>query len=330
MRKIFSLLLSINLAAIGSADVECPGKYKHKLSKPSIIRGEGPSVRQSVRHSQRVSNLVSLVGTSTFGGSTCTSLLDHCLSQGRLVEKESCGRRCSGNSVPDVYGQRCRDDSARLRPVLLMTGLKEVLETQLINLRRALDTSGLRTATRDIEQIPSIGGLARRDYEVVTEALANLYNVQGTDFVLDLYFEYFKKRINTRVTKIENTLYEIQDGENRFNTVLRHIRALYNEFAYKIKDLNDEIERKRNFVTKALTQLALFNEMIAAVKQNRKTLDTSELVVDFFSALQTNYLQIENEYEKNGTRKAIDKVFDGLPGIISIGYSLFTSDPNEG
>lgn len=294
MRKIFSLLLSINLAALGSADLECP------------------------------------VGTSTFGGSTCISLLDHCLNQGRLVEKESCGRRCSGNSVPDVYGQRCRDDSARLRPVLLMTGLKEVLETQLINLRRALDTSGLRKAIRDIEQIPSIGGLARRDYEVVTEALANLYNVQGTDFVLDLYFEYFKKRVNTRVTKIENTLYEIQDGENRFNTVLRNIKALYNEFAYKIKDLNDEIERKRNFVTKALTQLALFNEMLTAVKQNRKTLDTSELVVDFFSALQTNYLQIENEYEKNGTRKAIDKVFDGLPGIISIGYSLFTSDPNEG
>lgn len=294
MRKIFSLLLSIILAALGSADLECP------------------------------------VGTSTFGGSTCVSLLDHCLSQGRLVEKESCGRRCSGNSVPDVYGQRCRDDSARLRPVLLMTGLKEVLETQLVNLRRALDTSGLRKAIRDIEQIPSIGGLARRDYEVVTKALANLYNVQGTDFVLELEFEYLKEIVNRKVTNIENALYAIQDGKNKFRTVLRNIKGLYDEFAYKIKDLNDEIERKRNSVTKALTQLALFNEMLTRVKQNRNTLDTSELVINLFSTLEKNYLQIENEYEKNGARKAVDKVFDELPGIISIGYSLFTSDPNEG
>ena len=247
-----------------------------------------------------------------------------------MVEKERCGGRCSGNSVPDLYGQRCRDDSERLRPVLLMRGIKEVMESQLINLRRTLDTSGLRSAIRDIKQIPSIAGLAKKDYEVLTEALANLYNVQDTDIALDLYFKYFSTSVNTRITRIENALYDIQNGENRFNTVLRNIKSLYKEFAYKIKDLNAEIERKRNFVTKALTQLAVFDAMLAGVKQNKRTLDTSELVSDFFSTLETNYLQTKNEFEKNGIIKAVDKAFEGLPSIISIGYSLFTADPNEG
>lgn len=211
-----------------------------------------------------------------------------------------------------------------------MRGIKEVMESQLINLRRTLDTSGLRSAIRDIKQIPSIAGLAKKDYEVLTEALANLYNVQDTDIALDLYFKYFSTSVNTRIERIENALYDIQNGENRFNTVLRNIKSLYKEFAYKIKDLNAEIERKRNFVTKALTQLAVFDAMLAGVKQNKRTLDTSELVSDFFSTLETNYLQTKNEFEKNGIIKAVDKAFEGLPSIISIGYSLFTADPNEG
>jgi len=211
-----------------------------------------------------------------------------------------------------------------------MRGIKEVMESQLINLRRSLDTSGLRSAIRDIKQIPSIAGLAKKDYEVLTEALANLYNVQDTDIALDLYFKYFSTSVNTRIERIENALYDIQNGENRFNTVLRNIKSLYKEFAYKIKDLNAEIERKRNFVTKALTQLAVFDAMLTGVKQNKRTLDTSELVSDFFSTLETNYLQTKNEFEKNGIIKAVDKAFEGLPSIISIGYSLFTADPNEG
>lgn len=211
-----------------------------------------------------------------------------------------------------------------------MRGIKEVMESQLINLRRTLDTSGLRSAIRDIKQIPSIAGLAKKDYEVLTEALANLYNVQDTDIALDLYFKYFSTSVNTRIPRIENALYDIKNGENRFNTVLRNIKSLYREFAYKIKDLNAEIERKRNFVTKALTQLAVFDAMLAGVKQNKRTLDTSELVSDFFSTLETNYLQTKNEFEKNGIIKAVDKAFEGLPSIISIGYSLFTADPNEG
>merc|ERR1712107_129686 len=139
MKKLLNILLTVQLLVLGSAaqKEECP------------------------------------VGTSRFSGGKCLSLLDHCLGQGRLVAEETCGRKCAAPSVPDVNGQHCRDDSEKLRPILMMTELKEILETQLINLRGSLDTSKLQGAIRDIEDIPSIAGLKEKDYEVLTDALAN-------------------------------------------------------------------------------------------------------------------------------------------------------------
>ena len=263
------------------------------------------------------------------------------------MEKESlsCGRKCSGQQVPDVNGKQCRDDNddERLRPVLMMEQLKELLETQLITLRETLDTSELGRVIRDIEEIPSIAGLEGEDYQILTEALANLYDVQDSDLVLDIYFKYLTDRLSTRLSRIEDALHEIQDGNNKINTVLRNIKLLYNEFVYKIKDLNDEIARKRDSVTEALTRMAVFEAMLDGVKQDEKTLDKSKLVSDLFSVLQTTYLDISQREVGFGfsasvgvsasatTENAVLKTLKSLPSLITIGSSLFTSsDPNKG
>merc|ERR1712079_870515 len=227
MKKLLNILLTVQLLVLGSAaqKEECP------------------------------------VGTSRFSGGKCLSLLDHCLGQGRLVAEETCGRKCAAPSVPDVNGQQCRDDSEKLRPILMMTELKEILETQLINLRGSLDTSKLQGAIRDIEDIPSIAGLKEKDYEVLTDALAKLYNVQNSDIVLETYFRYLRDRLNVKVTRIEDALQDTRDGNNKIRTVLRNIKGLYHDFVYKIKDLNDEIEKKRDSITEALTKEAVFDAL---------------------------------------------------------------------
>jgi len=270
------------------------------------------------------------VGTSRFGVSLeCRSLLDHCLGQGRLVLQEGCGSKCPAPSVPDVNGEHCRDDSEKLRPILMMLELKETLETQLINLRGSLDTSRLQRAIRDIEEIPSLAGLAAKDYEVLTDALAKLYNVQNSDIILETYFRYLRDRLDTRITRIEDALHETRDGNNKIRTVLRNIKGLSNAFVYKIKDLNDEIEKKRDSVTEALTKVAVFDAMLAGVKQNKKRLDKSKLVTDLFSAVQKTVLQVNNEYEKKGTENAVLEALGSLPRFISIGTSLFSPNRRE-
>lgn len=243
------------------------------------------------------------------------------------MAEETCGRKCAAPSVPDVNGQHCRDDSEKLRPIFMMTELKEILETQLINLRGSLDTSKLQGAIRDIEDIPSIAGLKEKDYEVLTDALAKLYNVQNSDIVLETYFRYLRDRLNVKVTRIEDALQDTRDGNNKIRTVLRNIKGLYHDFVYKIKDLNDEIEKKRDSVTEALTKVAVFDAMLTGVKTNKKSLDKSKLVTDLFSAVQTTVLQVDNEYKRKGTEKAVFKALDSLPEFISIGASLFS--PNN-
>ena len=261
----------------------------------------------------------------------CVSLLDHCLGQGRLVGEEGCAGRCPGDSVPDVNGEKCRDDTELVRPVLMMTGLKEILETQLINLRRSLDTSGLGAAIRDIEQIPSLAGLAQGDYEILTDGLATLYNVQNSDIILNTYFKFFTDRLNMRIGRVEDALHETRSGNNKINTVLRNIRNLYKEFVYKIKDLNDEIERKRDSVTEAFTKVAVFDEMLAGVKQEKRSLNTVEMVEGLFAKIKTTFIEVDNEYKANGTKKAVFKTLDSLPGVIRMGVSLFNQpDANRG
>merc|ERR1712088_176331 len=276
MKKLLNILLTVQLLVLGSAaqNEECP------------------------------------VGTSRFSGGKCLSLLDHCLEQGRLVAEENCGRKCAAPSVPDVNGQHCRDDSEKLRPILMMTELKEILETQLVNLRGSLDTSKLQGAIRDIEDIPSIAGLKEKDYEVLTDALAKLYNVQNSDIVLETYFRYLRDRLNVKVTRIEDALQDTRDGNNKIRTVLRNIKGLYHDS-----------------VTEALTKVAVFDAMLTGVKTNKKSLDKSKLVTDLFSAVQTTVLQVDNEYKRKGTEKAVFKALDSLPRFISIGASLFS--PNN-
>jgi len=247
------------------------------------------------------------------------------------VGEEDCAGRCPGDSFPDVNGETCRDDSELVRPVLMMTGLKEILQTQLINLRRSLDTSGLWGAIRDIEQIPSLAGLAEKDYEILTDALATLYNVQDSDIILNTYFKFFTDRLTMRVGRVEDALHETQSGNNKINTVLRNIRNLYEDFVYKIKDLNDEIVRKRDSVTEALTKVAVFDEMLAGVKQNKKTLNTVGIVEGLFSKIKTTFIEMDNEYKTNGTKKAVFKTLESLPSLIKIGVSLFNpSNANRG
>merc|ERR1712088_681270 len=259
------------------------------------------------------------VGTSKFDGNSvnCISLLDYCLGQGRLVRNDWCG-------------ENCRDDSEILRPVLMMTELKEMMETQLINLRGRLSSRGLSGAIRDIEQISSLAGLTNsRDQgitsELLTDAVAKLYDVQDKDIVLNTYFQYLTDEVKKRVGKIEEALYETQTGNIKIRTVLRNIVRLHRDFLYKVKEINDQIKAKQDSVTAALTKVAVFNEMLAGVKENKRNLNKVQLVGDLFSKIKTTFVQVDNEWKKNGTQKAVDKTLDSLPRLIKIGVSLFSS-----
>merc|ERR1712203_292154 len=272
------------------------------------------------------------VGTSKFDGNSvnCISLLDYCLGQGRLVRNDWCGEKCIAPKVPAPNGEICRDDSEILRPVLMMTELKEMMETQLINLRGRLSSRGLSGAIRDIEQISSLAGLTNsRDQgitsELLTDAVAKLYDVQDKDIVLNTYFQYLTDKVKKRVGKIEEALYETQTGNIKIRTVLRNIVRLHRDFLYKVKEINDQIKAKQDSVTAALTKVAVFNEMLAGVKENKRNLYKSQLVEDLFSKIKTTFVQVDNEWKKNGTRKAVDKTLDSLPRLIKIGVSLFSS-----
>merc|ERR1712038_2106498 len=175
------------------------------------------SVRPALRMKKSLSLLISLqllvlssaaqneecpVGTSKFSGQSavCVSLLDFCLGQGRVVRNDWCGERCVAPKIPDLNGGACRDDSEILRPVLMMTELKEIMETQLINLRGRLSSRGLSGAIRDIEQIPSLAGLTNsRDQgitsEPMTDALAKLYTVQDSDILLTTNLRFLKDQV---------------------------------------------------------------------------------------------------------------------------------------
>merc|ERR1712087_49874 len=252
------------------------------------------------------------VGTSKFDGNSvnCISLLDYCLGQGRLVRNDWCGEKCIAPKVPAPNGEICRDDSEILRPVLMMTELKEMMETQLINLRGRLSSRGLSGAIRDIEQISSLAGL--------TDAVAKLYDVQDKDIVLNTYFQYLTDKVKKRVGKIEEALYETQTGNIKIRTVLRNIVRLHRDFLYKVKEINDQIKAKQDSVTAALTKVAVFNEMLAGVKENKRNLNKVQLVGDLFSKIKTTFVQVDNEWKKNGTQKAVDKTLDSLPRLIKI------------
>merc|ERR1712226_1651327 len=272
------------------------------------------------------------VGTSKFDGNSvnCTSLLDYCLSQGRVVRNDWCGEKCIAPKVPALKGEICRDDSEILRPVLMMTELKEMMETQLINLRGRLSSRGLSGAIRDIEQISSLAGLTNsRDQgitsELLTDAVAKLYDVQDKDIVLNTYFQYLTDKVKKRVGRIEEALYETQTGNIKIRTVLRNIVRLHRDFLYKVKEINDQIKAKQDSVTAALTKVAVFNEMLAGVKENKRNLNKVQLVGDLFSKIKTTCVQVDNEWKKNGTQKAVDKTLDSLPRLIKIGVSLFSS-----
>merc|ERR1712088_541114 len=291
------------------------------------------SVRPALRMKKSLSLLISLqllalisaaqneecpVGTSKFSGQSavCVSLLDFCLGQGRVVRDDWCGERCVAPKIPDPNGEVCRDDSEILRPVLMMTELKEMMETQLINLRGRLSSRGLSGAIRDIEQISSLAGLTNsRDQgitsELLTDAVAKLYDVQD--------------KVKKRVGRIEEALYETQTGNIKIRTVLRNIVRLHRDFLYKVKEINDQIKAKQDSVTAALTKVAVFNEMLAGVKENKRNLNKVQLVGDLFSKIKTTFVQVDNEWKKNGTQKAVDKTLDSLPRLIKIGVSLFSS-----
>merc|ERR1712024_424383 len=287
--------------------------------------GKQQSVRPALRMKKSLSLVISLqllvlssaarneecpVGTSKFSGQSavCVSLLDFCLGQGRVVRDDWGGERCVAPKIPDPNGEVCRDDSEILRPVLMMTELKEMMETQLINLRGRLSSRGLSGAIRDIEQISSLTGLTNsRDRgitsELLTDAVAKLYNVQDSDIVLNTHFRYLNQSINQsinqsyltfivkkRVEKIEKALYETQSGNIKIQTVLRNIKLLNRDFLYKSKEINDEIKAKQDSVTAALTKVAVFNEMLVGVKQNKRNLYKSQLVEDLFSKIKTTFV----------------------------------------
>merc|ERR1711994_659849 len=290
MKKSLSLLISLQLLVLSSAaqNEECP------------------------------------VGTSKFSGQSavCVSLLDFCLGQGRVVRDDWCGERCVPPKIPDLNGEACRDDSEILRPVLMMT--------ELINLRGRLSSRGLSGAIRDIEQIPSLAGLTNsRDQgitsELMTDALAKLYTVQDSDILLTTNFRFLKDQVKKRVGNIEEALIDTQSGKNRISSALRNIRRLYRDFLYKIKEINDDIKVKQDTVTAALTKVAVFNEMLAGVKQNKRNLNKVQLTKDLFSKIKTTFVEVDNEWKKKGTQKAVDKTLDSLPRLINIGVSLFSS-----
>ena len=212
----------------------------------------------------------------------------------------------------------------------MMTELKEMMETQLINLRGRLSSRGLSGAIRDIEQISSLAGLTNsRDQgitsELLTDAVAKLYDVQDKDIVLNTYFQYLTDKVKKRVGRIEEALYETQTGNIKIRTVLRNIVRLHRDFLYKVKEINDQIKAKQDSVTAALTKVAVFNEMLAGVKENKRNLNKVQLVGDLFSKIKTTFVQVDNEWKKNGTQKAVDKTLDSLPRLIKIGVSLFSS-----
>merc|ERR1711923_269449 len=286
------------------------------------------SVRPALRMKKSLSLLISLqllilssaaqneecpVGTSKFSGQSdvCVSLPDFCLGQGRVVRNDWCGERCVPPKIPDPNGEACRDDSEILRPVLMVTELKEMMETQLIDLRERLSSRGLSGAIRDIELMP--------------DALAKLYTVQDSDILLTTNFRFLKDQVKKRVGNIEEALHDTQSGKNRIRSALRNIRRLYRDFLSKIKDINDDIKVKQDTVTAALTKVAVFNEMLAGVKQNRRNLNKVQLTKDLFSKIKTTFVEVDNEWKKKGTQQAVDKTLDSLPGLINIGVSLFSS-----
>merc|ERR1739836_316650 len=240
---------------------------------------------------------------------------------------EWCGERCVPPKIPDLNGEACRDDSEILRPVLMMTELKEIMETQLINLRGRLSSRGLSGPIRDIEQISSLTGLTNsRDQgitsELMTDALARLYTVQDSDILLTTYFRFLTQQVKKRVGNIEEALHDTQSGKNRIRSALRNIRRLYRDFLSKI---NDDIKVKQDTVTAALTKVAVFNEMLAGVKQNKRNLNKVQLTKDLFSKIKSTFVEVDNEWKKKGTQKAVDKTLDSLPRLINIGVSLFSS-----
>merc|ERR1711992_394417 len=309
--------------------------------------GKQESVRPALRMKKSLSLVISLqllvlssaaqneecpVGTSKFNGQSavCVSLLDFCLGQSRVVRDDWCGERCVAPKIPDLNGEACRDDSEILRPVLMMTELKEMMETQLINLRGRLSSRGLSGPIMDIEQISSLTGLTNsRDQgitsELTTDALAKLYTVQDSDILLTTNLRFLKDQVKKRVGNIEEALIDTQSGKNRISSALRNIRRLYRDFLYKIKEINDDIKVKQDTVTAALTKVAVFNEMLAGVKQNRRNLNKVQLTKDLFSKIKTTFVEVDNEWKKKGTQQAVDKTLDSLPGLINIGVSLFSS-----
>lgn len=267
---------------------------------------------------------ICLVGTSKFDGAekNCTSLLDHCESQNKLVENNVCGKICPSNAYPDAYGEKCVDDSADLRDILMMQDILDILKYQLPDLRSKLDTPGLTQAIRDLEEVPSLGNLNDNDIEILTKALAKMSDVQSSDIILETYYKFFAARVNYRIGRLEEELDKIRDGEDRINSVLRQVINLYNEFVYKIKEVNDQIEKKRDDATEALAGIAIFDNLLEEAKKGNRKLDKPESPLLVLNLLQKNVVEVGNEYKRNGAEKAMNKVLRSLPKLIDIGYSI--------
>ena len=155
--------------------------------------------------------------------------------------------------------------------------------------------------------------------------MIKLYTVQDSDILLTTNLRFLKDQVKKRVGNIEEALIDTQSGKNRIRSALRNIRRLYRDFLYKIKEINDDIKVKQDTVTAALTKVAVFNEMLAGVKQNKRNLNKVQLTKDLFSKIKTTFVEVDNEWKKKGTQKAVDKTLDSLPRLINIGVSLFSS-----